>query len=201
MILMNSSGKRKFVLASASPRRAQLLALIGLDFSIKPSYLDETRFAESDPAKHVLFLSRQKAQCVAKSAKNHMVIGADTIVVLGDDILGKPKDNDHAFEMLKRLSGNMHKVYTGFTIIDTLQGKTLSDYEMTKVTFRTLSNDDIERYIDSKSPMDKAGAYGIQDFSAVFVEKIEGCFYNVVGFPLARFYESLQFFKGKTKSV
>ncbi|MBD3384315.1 septum formation inhibitor Maf [candidate division KSB1 bacterium] len=183
-----------FVLASASPRRAQLLSLIGLPFSIKPSRVDEDQFLESDPQKHVLLLSLHKARDVAAGAENSIVIGADTIVVLDSKILGKPQNSHEAYSMLKALSGKVHRVYTGFSLIDTSSGNAISDYEMTKVYFRTLEDFEIKRYIETKSPMDKAGAYGIQDLSAVFVRRIEGCFYNVVGFPLAKFYKTLREF-------
>lgn len=123
-----------------------------------------------------------------------MIVGADTIVVLENEIMGKPKDRREARKMLGRLSGKSHTVYTGFAVIDQPSGKTLTEYEKTRVTFRELEDEEIARYIEADNPLDKAGAYGIQDRSAIFVTGIQGCFYNVVGFPLTRFYSSLKRF-------
>jgi septum formation protein len=185
----------EFILASRSPRRAQLLSLIGLRFKVVPSEFDESTLSETDPVKHVLKSSLIKAQDVAGQLTGGTVIGADTVVVLDGCILGKPVDAAHASEMLHRLSGRTHEVYTGFTLIQIPGYRTVSNYEMTRVRFRELDEWEMADYIDSKNPMDKAGAYGIQDQSAVFVDRIEGCFYNVVGFPLTKFYQTcLDFF-------
>ena len=178
----------RLILASQSPRRAQLLSQIGLEFMVVPSHLDEDAITVTDPTQHVLTLSRLKAEHVAGQIGDGLVVGADTIVVLDDQILGKPVDESDAFQMLRRLSGRTHQVYTGFTIIERPQGRLVSSYEMTNVHFRDLQDWEIDNYIATRHPMDKAGAYGIQDQSAVFADRIEGCFYNVVGFPLTRFY-------------
>jgi len=189
--MIKNQNKYKFILASQSPRRTQLLNLIGLAFSVQPSYIDEDKINEPDPEKHVKRLSLEKAKKVAETVKSGVVIGADTIVVLDDEILGKPRDESHAVEMLNKLSGRFHSVYTGFTIIEQPSGRSVSDFEMTRVHFCNLTDWEIDNYVKTGHPMDKAGAYGIQDQSAIFVDKIEGCFYNVVGFPLAKFYNVL----------
>jgi septum formation protein len=187
--------KGDFILASQSPRRAQLLSLIGLQFRIVPSEFDESSLNETDPIKHVMKSSCAKAQDVAGRSNNGTIIGADTVVVLDGNILGKPSDEAHAIEMLHRLSGRTHEVFTGFTLIQMPEGRAISAYERTKVHFRELEDWEIADYVDSKSPMDKAGAYGIQDQSAVFVDRIDGCFYNVIGFPLTKFFKTcVEFF-------
>ena len=179
---------KNLILASASPRRAELLRLIGLDFQVIPSTIKEDGIDAQDPASHVLQLSLAKAKDVASKVAEGLVVGADTIVVLDGEILGKPKDEIEATAMLNRLSGRTHKVFTGFSIIENSGGNSISDFETTKVHFRTLNDWEIDSYVKTQNPMDKAGAYGIQDQSAVFADKIEGCFYNVVGFPLTKFY-------------
>jgi len=180
--------EKPLILASQSPRRQALLNQIGLDFSVKPPVVDETVYQNEEPEEHVKKLSLLKAQKVAQNEENAIIVGADTIVCIDGDILGKPEDKQHAFEMLRRLSGHVHYVYTGFALIDRPSNRSATDVERTAVHFRTLSDAEINRYVESENPMDKAGAYGIQDFSALFVDYIEGCFYNVVGFPLTRFY-------------
>lgn len=188
--------KKDLILASASPRRQALLRQIGLNFDVRTSNVDENSVGIENPKEYVLTLSERKAQDVARTVENGIVIGADTIVVLEGKILGKPKDHDDAYEMLMTLSGRWHEVYTGFTLMDRPSNQIISAVERTRVKFCTLAHDEIIQYIQSGAPMDKAGAYGIQDdFGAVFVEKIDGCFYNVVGFPLTRFYIVLNEFQ------
>jgi len=184
----------KYILASQSPRRKQILSLIGLPCTVIPSDHDEDTLAEPDPINHVLQQAMAKAACVAGHIEDGVVIGADTIVVLDGEILGKPDTEEHAVAMLQRLSGRTHHVFTGFALWRRPDDKKLSDYDVTAVHFRHLYDWEIERYVQSGSPMDKAGAYGIQDQSAVFADRIEGCFYNVVGFPLTRFYQTLLHF-------
>ena len=187
--------KKKLVLASASPRRQALLKQIGLQFEVRESRVDEEGESGLRPKDYVTTLSKKKASVVAMKEDNAIVIGADTIVVIDDKMLGKPSDEHEAAQMLKTLSGRTHEVYTGFTLYDRPTNKSVSTVEITKVTFRSLDADEITEYVRSGSPMDKAGAYGIQDdYGAVFVEKVEGCFYNVVGFPLAKFYTTLKEF-------
>jgi septum formation protein len=181
-------GKR-IILASASPRRAKLLRQIGLDFTVDESNVPEDTSGYASPREIVLDLSRAKAAEVASRHDDAFVIGADTIVVLDGTVLGKPVDAADARKMLRLLSGRTHEVYTGFCIIEKPGGRSAGDLERTSVTFRTLTEPEIDAYVTSGSPMDKAGAYGIQDdMGAIFVERIDGCFYTVVGFPLTRFY-------------
>jgi len=186
---------KTIVLASTSPRRQNLLKQLGLNFMVHPSGIEENLSQASSPEEYVLTLSRKKAIEVAKNYNDALIISADTIVVLDGEIINKPKDPDEARQMLKKLSGKTHKVYTGFTILDTKTSKIYSDFEVTDVKFRELEDDEIEQYIATGSPFDKAGAYGIQDdYGAVFVERINGCFYNVVGFPLTKFYLAMKKF-------
>jgi septum formation protein len=188
--------KKKIILASKSPRRMILLRQLGLEFDVQESGVDEDFEHIQTPIDHVKILSRRKAFEVGNIIENGIVIGADTIVVLGEKILGKPTDESDAVGMLITLSGKTHKVFTGFTFLDRPSNQSFTDYEVTDVTFRELSLDEIKEYVRSGSPLDKAGAYGIQDdYGAVFVEKINGCFYNVVGFPLAKFYLAMEQFQ------
>lgn len=185
---------QKLILASQSPRRAQLLRQVGFDFDIIPSFIDEDEIQEIDPPSTVKSLSIAKAISVGVNVETGIIIGADTIVVLEDEILGKPENETDAKKMLRQLSGRTHRVFTGFTIYEKPSNRHISDYELTKVHFRELSDWEIDRYVATQSPMDKAGAYGIQDQSAVFADRIEGCFYNVVGFPLSKFYTAMMEF-------
>lgn len=184
-------------MASQSPRRAHLLSLIGFEFKVLPSNLDESLIKVPNPELHVKALSFSKAQKVSKSVIQGLIIGADTIVVLNDEILGKPDTPLEATKMLTKLSGQTHTVYTGFSLFEKPSGKIATDFEKTTVRFRELFDWEIENYVNTQKPMDKAGAYGIQDQSAVFVDRIEGCFYNVVGFPLSKFYTTLINFVNK----
>lgn len=184
----------KIYLASASPRRQQLLKIIGLKFKVIPSNIEENIGFEQDPQNHVLTLSHAKALAVAEKISSGLVIGADTIVVLDHRILGKPTNEMQALQMLRTLSGRNHLVYTGFSLIAMPAQRSISDFEITTVHFRELTDWEIENYVLTGNPMDKAGAYGIQDQSALFADRIEGCFYNVVGFPLTKFYLTLQNF-------
>ncbi|MEX2117778.1 MAG: Maf family protein [Bacteroidota bacterium] len=187
--------KQRIILASRSPRRQLLLRQIGLTFTARPSRIDETIRRGQTPGQNVKRIALEKARDVASRTKLGIVVGADTIVVLGTRILGKPGSRAEARRMLRSLSGKAHYVYTGFSIIDASTGKTHSEVVRTKVWFRRLTGKEIDQYVASGSPLDKAGAYGIQDdFGAVFVERINGCFYNVVGFPLVRFYRALRRF-------
>lgn len=178
---------KKIILASSSPRRKELLEQIGLRFDIIPSGIDEQIESGISPEQYACTLSRNKAIDVAgHSALGALVIGADTIVVLGDRILGKPDSCGDAFMILKSLQGNWHEVITGITVVDTIDNKIFSDYEKTRVKMRPLSDDMINAYIKTGEPMDKAGAYGIQKMGSLLVERIEGCYFNVVGLPLVR---------------
>ncbi len=185
---------KKLILASKSPRRAYLLGLLGLDFEVMDSQVEEADEKFTMPEVHVLELAQKKALKIAEKVNDGFVVGADTIVVLNGKIFGKPKEKNQALEMLKYLSGKTHAVYTGFAIVEKPTGRMVSEYERTLVTFRKLEDQEIEDYINTESPLDKAGAYGIQDQSAIFAERIEGCFYNVVGLPLTKFYVTFRNF-------
>ena len=176
----------KFILASASDRRKELLSRIISDFEVKISDFDEgTVEVSKDIEKYVKTLAEGKAKSVALNCTNDsIIIGADTIVVIDDNILVKPKDKDDAFRMLKLLSNNVHRVYSGVTVINNEKQVMKSECLYTEVYFSELSDEEIWRYIDTGECLDKAGAYGIQGYGGVFVEKINGCYYNVVGLPL-----------------
>ena len=182
----------KIFLASKSPRRRKLLKQLGLNFKSFSIDLHEEILDGEHPVQTVKRLALHKSQKAVKKVDSGIVITADTIVVLDSEIIGKPKNENDAFKILSKLSGRTHTVYTGFVIHNIDTNKKIIDYEKTKVTFRKLSATEIKDYINTGSPMDKAGAYGIQDdFGAVFVKKIDGCYYNVVGLPLAKLYRSL----------
>ncbi|MCX8054514.1 MAG: Maf family protein [Ignavibacteria bacterium] len=185
---------QKIVLASKSPRRITLLKNLGLEFDVIPSKIDENISEKLQPNEYVIKLSRLKAENVSSMlGGDEIVIGADTTVYLDGNYLHKPKDCNEAFEILKKLSGRTHQVYTGITLINNYSQKIINEFSKTDVTFRELSDDEIYAYIESGSPMDKAGAYGIQDdFGAVFVRHINGCYYNIVGLPIELFYRMLK---------
>lgn len=183
-----------FVLASASERRKELLARLCEEFRVVESFFPEESVEfKGDLEKYVKELSLGKAQYVARTLdEDSIVIAADTIVAINGNILGKPKDKEAAYNMLKSLSGNVHKVYTGVTVINLRNNKIMNEAVCTKVVFSTLNEEDILAYVDSEEPLDKAGAYGIQGHGGVFVESIEGCYYNVVGLPLNRLDKMLK---------
>jgi septum formation protein len=182
----------KIYLASKSPRRRKLLKQLGLNFKSFSVNLNEEILDSEHPVQTVKRLALHKSSVAVKKVKNGIIITADTIVVLGKEIIGKPKNEKDAFNILMKLSGKTHIVYTGFVLHNLNNGKKIVEYEKTDVTFRKLMPDEIRDYIKTGSPMDKAGAYGIQDdFGAVFVKKVNGCYYNVVGLPLAKVYKSL----------
>jgi len=184
------SGALRVILASASPRRRELLTLIGIAHEVRPADIDESVFADEAPAPHAERLARAKAHALAEAYPHAVVIAADTIVVVDGDILGKPRDVAHAAEMLLRLAGREHTVYTAIAVAR--DERTESAVEAVRVTMRALSDSEVAAYIATGEPMDKAGAYGIQDRSGLFVDRIDGCFYNVVGFPLTKFFEELK---------
>lgn len=176
------------ILASQSPRRRELMDITGLSYSVIVSDADEN-IDISDPKEYVLTLSERKAQAVASSHPDDIVIGADTIVVIDGMILGKPHDKDDAFRILSLLSGRTHTVYTGVSIIR--NGECRRFCEQTDVIMYKNSNDLLHRYIATGEPMDKAGAYGIQGQGMLLIERIEGDYYNVMGLPIARLYREL----------
>lgn len=180
-----------FVLASRSPRRKVLLENLGINFNIYPSNIEEVLNDTLTPNKLVVKLSHQKASEVAIQFPEKIVIGADTIVVLDGEILGKPIDEKHAVDMLRKLSGQTHSVFTGVSLIQLSQEAEISFCETTEVTFFKLSEKQIDSYVRSNPPLDKAGGYGIQDWEARFVKSFSGCHDNVVGFPTKKFKEVL----------
>ncbi len=179
----------KILLASASPRRKEILSMAGFEFRVKPVYVEEVVL--SSPIDTALENSRRKVLAVKEFLrKGEVALAADTVVVLGNKILGKPKDSEEAVEFLKQLSGRWHTVVTAFSILSP-SGYLLSDYEESRVKFKRLSTEEIEWYVSTGEPLDKAGAYGIQGIGALFIERIEGDFYNVMGLPVGRIYDIL----------
>ncbi len=181
-----------YILASQSPRRKHLLKLLGLKFKSFHPQIEENHRGEK-PVYYAKKLAEDKAEVANKKFQNKIIIAADTIVVIDGKILEKPKSPDDAKRMLRTLSGKTHIVYTAICLINQNNKKKLIDVEKTLVTFRKLTSKEIDEYVESGSCLDKAGSYGIQDdLGAVFVEKINGCYYNVVGLPLQKLYLMLQ---------
>jgi septum formation protein len=174
----------RVILASQSPRRRELLTLVGIPHTVQPADIDEAYLPGEEPAAHAQRLAREKAAVVAAGDPEAIVIGSDTIVVLDGDVLGKPRDAAHAAQMLTRLSGRSHVVMTAIAV--RWNGVERSAVEMAGVTFHPLSVQDIEAYIATGEPMDKAGAYGIQGFGATIVERVDGDYFAVMGLPLQR---------------
>jgi len=172
------------VLASSSPRRNELLKTAGVDFTVCPAQGDEILDPALPPEEAAVEVARAKAREIAARFPENCVVGADTIVAVGEEILGKPKDKAQAAAMLRALSGRSHFVLTGVCLLK--NGEEISFCQKTKVHFYPLSDEEIRAYIDSGEPMDKAGAYGIQGLGCVLVESIEGDYFNVMGFPVAR---------------
>ena len=179
----------QLILASGSPRRKELLGLFGIPFTIRAADIDETMDAAKAPFDEVARVSRLKALAVPREEED-IVIAADTIVVLGGTVLGKPHSREEAIKMLTALSGRDHQVMTGCTVIRGEKTKTFT--EVTDLHFRPLREAEILRYVDSGEPMDKAGAYGIQGGAALFCEKIVGDYYNVMGLPVCRLGQVLR---------
>lgn len=183
----------KYILASKSARRANLLTQIGLKHKAVDSKSDELEASRYNPIKLVQINALNKSRIVAANYKNEIIIGADTIVLIGKTILHKPANLKEAKAYLKKLSGKKHFVYTGLNVINTKNGKEEFAYEKTEVFFRKLKDDEINYYVNKFKPLDKAGAYGIQDdFGCLFIEKINGDYYNIVGLPLVKLYTTIQ---------
>ena len=179
------------ILASKSPRRQELLKLMGLNFKVELRDVDESYPEHLSPAEIAVYISEQKAK--AFEAGNEVVITADTIVALNGEILGKPRDKNHAQEMLAKLSGNKHEVYTGVTLVK--GNKIFSFYDRTEVYCKAVTSEEIDFYIDNYKPFDKAGSYGVQDWwGLVVVERIEGSYTNVMGLPTEKLYRELEKF-------
>ena len=179
------------VLASASPRRSELMNLAGISFSVVPADIPEDVLPGEQPADHVIRLSREKADAVAGTTTGRFFIGADTVVALEGRIMGKPVDESEAHEMLSALSGLSHEVITGFTVFDKVSGIHVSRAVRTEVVFKTLSKMEIDYYVATGCPMDKAGAYAIQGGAGHFVRAINGSYTNVVGLPMTELFETL----------
>lgn len=182
----------RIVLASASPRRRELLASAGIEFDVSPGDVPEDPLPGEMPGDHVLRLAREKACEVAARMDGRFFIGADTIVLCDGEIMGKPRDEADAARMLNKLSGIPHEVITGFAVYDREREIILCDSVTTRVFFKKLRDDEIEEYVASGCPMDKAGAYAIQGGAAHMVERIEGSYTNVVGLPLCEVVEALR---------
>ncbi len=185
------AGVPPIVLASASPRRRSLLELLGLRFRVVPSAIDEVLRDGEDPGSHVERLAREKAQAVAASHPDALVIGGDTIVVVDGTPLGKPADEAEAVAMLMRLQGTTHRVETGIAVVAP-GGRVQSSVERVHVWFRPFDRHTAEQYVSTGEPMDKAGAYGIQGFGATLVDRIDGDYFAVMGLPLARLVSLLR---------
>ncbi len=190
-IYMKTLIQKSIILASASPRRKQLLEQMGIQLTIHPAMIDENNIQWTDPGSFVMELSRQKALAISHHYSDEWIIGADTIVVLDDQILGKPESTSHALRMLTRLSGRMHAVYTGFCIYQKSSRTSITRFAKSDVFFKTLAQEEIEWYSDTHEPYDKAGAYGIQGMGAFLVEKIQGSYTNVVGLPVCELFQNL----------
>jgi len=188
------------ILASSSPRRQQLMRQMGAEFTVVRPDVEEMVLPGEAPDALVERLSLAKALAIHPGHDQGVVLGSDTVVVLDGEILGKPADAEDAAGMLRSLSGRTHTVFTGFALVDLATGHRHVDHERTEVTFRTLDDEEIARYVASGSPLDKAGSYGIQDdFGAVFIERIMGDYYTVVGLPMAKVYVALRGLKEKAK--
>ena len=178
------------ILASQSPRRRDLLSMLGLDFTVITADIDETMDGNLSVEDAVAAVCRKKAEAVAKDHPSDTIIAADTIVVVDDRVLGKPRDAEDAKAMLRILSGRSHTVMTAFCIWQ--KGETVTHVEKTNLRFKPLSDGEIAAYVATGSPMDKAGSYGIQDQAAIFVEALEGDYYNVMGLPVCSLVKTLR---------
>ena len=183
------------ILASKSPRRENILKQIGIDFKIIPSNICENAELNLSPRKFVQYWSGKKAKVISKKNKDKIVIGADTIVYFKGKIIGKPKDKEESYKMLNNLSGKTHKVFTGVSIVYEEKNILRTFCQMTKVSVRDIPKNDILYYIDNYYTLDKAGSYGIQDWFSIWIKKIDGCYYNVMGLPLSKFYKNYLFVK------
>ena len=182
----------EIILASASPRRKEILQNTKLKFEIQKSDIEEVILENESPEDMVVRLAYEKAFDVAKRNTDRLVIGADTIVALDNEVLGKPKDQNEAYQMIKRLSNKTHKVITGISLINLKENKIIKDYVVSFVTFKDLSEDSIKDYINTNESLDKAGAYGIQGYGALLVKNIQGDYFNIVGLPISRLSDLLK---------
>lgn len=184
--------ERELILASASPRRSELLAMTGMRFKVYPADVDETLLQGWTEMEAVMELAVRKAKYVAPVFPESIILSADTMVFCSGELLGKPIDEKDAVRMLKALSGKEHEVLTGLCLLDTEKNRSVVCFEQTKVRFRDLAEEDIAYYLLSGEPFDKAGAYAIQGKASMFIESIQGCYFNIVGLPLFRLGQALQ---------
>jgi septum formation protein len=191
----------KLILASASPRRAEILRAAGIPFEVRPTHLDESLHAAESPGDYVRRLALEKARAAANEridwvdlSGEVLFLGADTVVVAAGEIIGKPASNEEARRILRILAGGVHEVHTGLALLRRPMGDGRIVEEITRVTFAPLTDGEIESYIATNEPFDKAGAYGIQGIGGRYVTRIEGCYFNVMGLPLARLWSLLQEF-------
>lgn len=188
MIKFRTVSGEAIILASASPRRRDILRAIGLSFTVMPSQVEEPPYCGGSVADHARLLAEMKASDVARRAPGHLVIGADTVVLVDNHILEKPRTEQEAVQMLHRLGGRWHHVLTGVCLIRSDPNRRRSGCEVTRVKFAPLGLDEIRWYVSTGEPMDKAGGYAIQGYGALFIERIEGDYLNVVGLPLRLVY-------------
>lgn len=180
----------KLILASGSPRRAEILTSVGWEFTKDSADIDETELKGETPEDYVQRLAKEKAETVAQKYENAIVLGADTTVVINNQIIGKPLDLADARQMIKMLAGNWHEVLTGVALVK--NSKSLVGLQRTRVKFAEMSDEEIEFLVNYGEPLDKAGAYAVQAQAALFIEKIEGDYWNVVGLPISLVYQLLQ---------
>ena len=184
--------ERNIILASKSPRRKELLEKIGLKFSVRPADIEEVHIGITGFGDIVIDLAEQKADAIKeKMFHDRIVIASDTIVVINEKILNKPIDREDAFTMLRTLSGNIHSVFSSLYVHDGYEKKEIKEYTETKVEFYELTDKQINDYLDTHEPFDKAGAYGIQGYGSKFIKKIDGCFFSVMGFPIPVFSQKM----------
>jgi septum formation protein len=181
--------KKRLVLASRSPRRTEILSAVGWPFEIVAANIDESRFKSETAAPYVRRLAQTKAESVAKKLPSGLVLGADTVVLVDEEILGQPRDEEDARRMLNLLSGKWHEVLTAVALVQAGGGQVMVDHEKTRVRFAEMSAAEIDWYVASGEPMDKAGAYAIQGSAALFIEEIQGDYFNIVGLPIRLVYE------------
>ena len=189
---MEVTSEGRIILASASPRRIEMLRLLGLDFEVIPSSIEEAVVKGESPEQHVLRLSAEKAGIIADTYPEAWVMGADTIVVINGDFLGKPATEREAKSMLERLSGHFHKVYTGFAIVRRSANILLKDVVVSDVLFKDIPEEEINWYIGTDEPYDKAGGYALQGRGAFFIREIHGSYTNVIGLPLCEAVNKLK---------
>ena len=183
-----SKAEHDWILASASPRRREILSQLGMTFRIDPSHTEEPAYRPDEtPSRYVVRAARMKAKETGKKHSSGLIIGADTIVVLGNRILGKPASREDAGVMLNRLSGRWHEVWSGLCLYDRGKRRSRAASARSRVHFRRLSDPDIEWYLSTGEYRDKAGAYAVQGYASLFIDRIEGCYFNIVGFPVSVF--------------